>query len=72
MTIQSMNVEIYFRSAISWVSTMFAMVERDMCGLEWGRLYETYHNTPYSVDHLTARVGALHADDSVENSPKHL
>ncbi|WP_288150679.1 hypothetical protein [Phocaeicola sartorii] len=22
---------------------IFIMVERDMCGLEWGRLYETYH-----------------------------
>jgi hypothetical protein len=60
------ELENYFRSVIDWVSTTFTMVERDMCGLEWGRLYETYHNTPYSVDHLTARIGALQADDSVK------
>lgn len=60
------ELENYFRSVIDWASTTFTMVERDMCGLEWGRLYETYHNTPYSVDHLTARIGALQADDSVK------
>ena len=41
------------------------MVERDMCGLEWGRLYETYHTTPYSTVHVTERVKALQADESV-------
>jgi hypothetical protein len=41
------------------------MVERDMCGLEWGRLYETYHATPYSTVHVAERVKALQADESV-------
>ena len=36
-----------------------------MCGLEWGRLYETYHTTPYSTVHVTERVKALQADESV-------
>lgn len=60
------ELESYFRSVIDWVSTIFTMVERNMCGLEWGRLYETYHNEPYSVDHMTERVKALLADDSVK------
>lgn len=30
------ELENYFRSVIDWVSTTFTMVERDMCGLEWG------------------------------------
>ena len=47
------ELEGYFRSVIDWVSTTFTMVERDMCGLEWGRLYETYHTTPYSTVHVT-------------------
>ena len=42
------------------------MVERDMCGLEWGRLYETYHKTPYSINHVTERVFALQADESIK------
>ena len=59
------ELEGYFRSVIDWVSTTFTMVERDMCGLEWGRLYETYHTTPYSTVHVTERVKALQADESV-------
>lgn len=60
------EIENYFRSVIDWVSTTFTMVERDMCGLEWGRLYETYHKTPYSIDHVTERVLALQADESIK------
>ena len=60
------ELENYFRSVIDWVSTVFTMVERDMCGLEWGRLYETYHNTPYSMERITDRVQTLHADESIK------
>ena len=60
------ELENYFRSVIDWVSTTFTMVERDMCGLEWGRLYETYHKTPYSINHVTERVLALQADESIK------
>lgn len=59
------ELESYFRSVIDWVTATFIMVERDMCGLEWGRLYETYHTTPYSIDHITERVKDLQADESV-------
>ncbi|MGP1624081.1 HNH endonuclease family protein, partial [Bacteroides heparinolyticus] len=59
------ELESYFRSVIDWVSTTFTMVEHDMCGLEWGRLYEMYHTTPYSIDQVTSRVKALQADESV-------
>ena len=59
------ELESYFRSVIDWVSATFTMVERDMCGLEWGRLYETYHATPYSTVHVAERVKALQADESV-------
>ncbi len=60
------ELENYFRSVIDWVSTTFTMVERDMAGLEWGRLYETYHTTPYSIDHVTNRVRTLQADESIK------
>jgi 5-methylcytosine-specific restriction endonuclease McrA len=65
------ELEQYFRSVIDWVSVTFTMVEHDMCGLEWGRLYETYHNTPYSVDSITKRVRTLQADDSIK-SPRNI
>lgn len=59
------ELEGYFRSVIDWASSTFDMVENDMCGLEWGRLYETYHSTPYSIGRLNDRVRALRADESV-------
>jgi hypothetical protein len=36
----------YFKTVIDWIKNVFEDVEKEMCGLEWGRLYETYHNTP--------------------------
>ncbi len=61
------EMEKYFRSVIDWVSTTFSMVESNMCGLEWGgRFYETYHNTPYSVDHITERVRVLQSDEYIK------
>ena len=62
---QITELETYFRSVIDWVATTFTMVDKTMCGLEWGRLYELYHTTPYSIDHLTARVKALLIDEAV-------
>ena len=61
----------YFNSVIDWVSTVFTDVESEMRGLEWGRLYETYHNTPYSIDSITERVRTLQADGSIK-SPRNI
>ena len=37
----------YFNSVINWISSVFTDVESEMCGLEWGRLYEQYHKKAY-------------------------
>ena len=37
----------YFNSVIDWISSVFTDVENEMCGLEWGRLYEEYHKKSY-------------------------
>lgn len=65
------ELEKYFRSVIDWVTGTFAMVSNDMNKVEWGRLYEMYHNTPYSVTHITERVKTLQADDSIK-CPKNI
>ena len=61
------ELEKYFTSVIDWVAATFPMTDKEMCGLEWGRLYETYHYTPYSTDHVAQRVRALQADECVRN-----
>lgn len=58
---------IYFNSVIDWVSTTFKTVEKEMCGLEWGRLYEEYHKNPYNIDEIAQKVQELHEDSYVKN-----
>lgn len=47
------ELKTYFTSVIDWISGVFSDVESEMRGIEWGRLFETYHNQPYdSIKHL--------------------
>lgn len=57
----------YFASVIDWVSSVFLDVEKEMCGLDWGRLYETYCNTPYDPKTISEQVKALYADPYVKS-----
>ena len=39
------GLQTYFTSVIDWISSVFIRApDREMRGLEWGRLYETYHS----------------------------
>lgn len=55
----------YFNSVIDWVSSVFNDVESEMRGLEWGRLYETYHHNPYNPSLVSKEVQCLLADPYV-------
>jgi hypothetical protein len=57
----------YFTSVIDWVSTVFADVESEMKGLEWGRLYETYRKQPYNSKTVSEQVKRLYADPYIKN-----
>ncbi len=57
----------YFNSVIDWVSGVFADVKSEMKGLEWGRLYEEYHKTPYNPQKVTEAVNRLYSDECIEN-----
>ena len=57
----------YFNSVIDWVSSVFIDVESEMCGLEWGRLYEEYHKKAYNSERVSAEVQKLYADPYVKN-----
>lgn len=57
----------YFTSVIDWVSTVFADVESEMKGLEWGRLYETYRKQPYNSKTVSDEVKRLYADPYVKS-----
>jgi uncharacterized protein with ParB-like and HNH nuclease domain len=57
----------YFNSVIDWVSTTFEDVEKEMCGLEWGRLYEEYSKKGYDPKKVKAKKQKLYADPYVKN-----
>ena len=57
----------YFNSVIDWISAVFKNVEREMCGLEWGRLYETYRKEPYNPQEVSEQVIKLYTDPYIKN-----
>ena len=61
------ELKTYFNSVIDWVSTVFREVYPEMQGVEWGRLYEQYHRTPYDPDEVAEQVRRLYDDPYVRN-----
>jgi hypothetical protein len=61
------ELETYFNTVIEWVSSVFSDVESEMCGLEWGRMYELYHKKPYNPSVVSEKVKALYGDPYVKN-----
>jgi len=57
----------YFNSVIDWISSVFTDVESEMCGLEWGRLYEQYHKKAYDSKKISAEVRKLYGDPYIKN-----
>lgn len=57
----------YFNSVIDWVSSVFIDVESEMQGLEWGRLYETYHKKSYNPKKVSEEVQKLYGDPYIKN-----
>ncbi len=59
----------YFTSVIDWVNSVFIRPpDKEMRGLDWGRLYETYHSTSYNAAAIDADVNTLRADPDVHNN----
>ena len=52
----------YFNSVIDWISSVFTDVESEMCGLEWGRLYEEYHKKSLNPAKVSSEVRKLYGD----------
>ena len=61
------ELKTYFTAVIDWASSIFVDIETEMKGLEWGRLYEEYHNTRYDRAKVTARVNELYGDSYIRN-----
>lgn len=56
-----------FESVIDWINSTFTDVEPKMKGLEWGRLWRTYHEQGYNPEFLSERIQELLADTQIED-----
>ena len=65
--VNSNELWLYFQSVINWINTTFPVYHREMKGLDWGRLYEAYHNNAYNNINIPAKVQELYEDYAVEN-----
>ena len=61
------ELKLYFMTVIDWISCVFESTESEMKGLEWGRLYETFHVNGYDADKVWERVQNLYADPCVKD-----
>ncbi|MBR7029202.1 MAG: DUF262 domain-containing protein [Bacteroidaceae bacterium] len=61
------ELRTYFNSVIDWIDAVFIDIEREMRGREWGRLYETYHHTPYNPQEVREQVQQLYGDPYVKD-----
>ena len=61
------ELKTYFTTVIDWITTVFpGAPDKSMRGLEWGRLYEEHHHTPYKPAQNAADVQALLDDPAVK------
>jgi len=61
------ELKTYFNTVLDWVSHVFIDVESEMKGLEWGRMYEVYHQNPYDPARVSKMVKSLLADPYVNS-----
>jgi len=61
------ELKTYFTSVIDWVSGVFIDVEPEMRGLEWGRLFEMYHNVAYNPQKVSEQVRKLYGDTYIKS-----
>lgn len=57
----------YFQTVIAWAESTFPNYRREMKGLEWGELYNKYHEVSYNAAKLEEIISQLMQDEDVTN-----
>ena len=61
------ELSAHFERVIDWIERTFIETRKEMCGLDWGRLFDVYHAQPYDPNEVEARVAELYSDEAVNN-----
>ncbi len=56
------ELKTYFNSVLDWVSTVFIDTDDTMKGINWGCLYEKYHNKAYNPSAVSQKAQELLSD----------
>ena len=65
----SAELWLYFNSVITWVKTYFPKYRKEMCGVEWGILYNKFGTVALDPEELEDEVAKLMADADVTKKP---
>ncbi len=57
----------YFQDVINWVKVIFPKYRKEMKGIEWGFLYNSYKDNIYDASELEAKILKLIDDDDVQS-----
>jgi hypothetical protein len=55
----------YFSAVIDWVKGLFPNYRKEMKGIDWGFLYNDFHENEYDPDELEEMIERLYADEDV-------
>lgn len=55
----------YFQSVINWIEATFKEKRKEMKGVDWGSLYDTYKDVNFDPDKIEAETKELILDDDV-------
>lgn len=62
---------LYFQNVINWVNTTFAIdtnpknYRKEMCGLNWGLMYNKYYSNMYDANAIEEKVNELMSNEEV-------
>jgi len=59
------EIWLYFQSVINWVKAVFPSYRREMKGIEWGMLYNTFKDEKFDSKALEEEICKLMADEDV-------
>ncbi len=55
----------YFQTVIAWVQMLFPNYRKEMKGLEWGEMYNKYHDNSYDSQKMEEEIVRLMQDEDV-------
>ncbi len=59
------ELQQYFVKVIDWIERTFTVYRKEMQGLDWGELYDTYHLNVYNSKDLEKEIAELMVDEEV-------